>query len=106
MPYDFSEEILNKLEQMLVEQLIELKSAEAREQAAVKIRDKDKAFVDLYYQWKNIRGEVYKLKANLEDSEKKVKEMEERLNNPTPDILPPEIYQNKVTIYPVLTEQS
>lgn len=104
--HDFSEEILNKLEQMLVEQLIELKSAEAREQAAVKIRDKDKAFVDLYYQWKNIRGEVYKLKANLEDSEKKVKEMEERLNNPTPDILPPEIYQNKVTIYPVLTEQS
>jgi hypothetical protein len=35
-----------------------------------------------------------------------VQEMEESLNNPTPDMLPPEIYQNKVTIYPVLAEQS
>ena len=102
--HDFSQETLNKLEQMLVEQLIELKSAEAREQAAIKIRNKDKAFVDLYYQWKNIRGEVYKLKANLENAENQVKEIEEELSNPKPYLLPPEIYQNKVTIYPVRTE--
>jgi len=100
--HDFSDETLNKLEQMLVEQLIELKSAEAREQAAMKIRGRDKAFVDLFIQWKNLSGEVYNLKANLESSEKRVQEMEEKLTNPTPDLLPPEIYQNKVTIYPVL----
>jgi hypothetical protein len=104
--HDFSEETLNKLEQMLVEQLIELKSAEARKQAAVKIRNQDKAFVDLYYQWKKIKGEVYRLKTNLDDAKKAVQDTEERLANPNPDILPPEIYQNKVTIYPVLTEQS
>jgi hypothetical protein len=100
------EGMLVKLEQMFVEQTIELKSAEAREQAAIKIRDRDKAFVDLFIQWKNLSGEVYKLKANLENAERRVKEIEERLINPEPYMLPPEIYQDKVTIYPVLTEQS
>ena len=51
-------------------------------------------------------GEVNNLKANLKDSERRVQEMEERLTNPTPNMLPPEIYQNKVTIYPVITDQS
>jgi hypothetical protein len=100
------EGMLVKLEQMFVEQTIELKSAEAREQATIKIRDRDKAFVDLFIQWKNLSGEVNKLKFNLEDAEKQAKEIEERLINPEPYMLPPEIYQNKVTIYPVRTEQS
>jgi hypothetical protein len=100
------EGMLMKLEQMFVEQTIELKSAEAREQAAIKIRDRDKAFVDLFIQWKNLSGEVHNLKANLESAENQVQELEERLTNPKPYMLPPEIYENKVTIYPVLTEQS
>ena len=104
--HDFSKDTLNKLEQMLVEQMIELKSVKAREQAAIKIRDRDKTFVDLFIQWKNVSGEVNSLKANLESSKRRVQEMEESLNNPTPDMLPPEIYQDKVMIYPVLTEQS
>ena len=98
------EGMLVKLEQMFIEQTIELKSAEARKQAAITIRDRDKAFVDLFIQWNNLSGEVYNLKANLESSEKRVPEMEEILTNPTPNLLPPEIYQNKVTIYPVLAE--
>ncbi|OHB64730.1 MAG: hypothetical protein A2168_09220 [Planctomycetes bacterium RBG_13_50_24] len=100
------EGMLVKLEQMFVEQTIELKSAEARKQAAIKIRGRDKAFIDTFIEWKNLSGEVYKLKANLESDEKQAKEIEERLTNPEPYMLPPEIYQNKVTIYPVLAEQS
>jgi len=98
------EGMLVKLEQMFVEQTIELKSAEAREQAAIKIRNRDKAFVDLFIQWKNLSGEVHNLKSNLENNERTVQEMEERLTNPEPYMLPPEIYQNMVTIYPVLPE--
>jgi hypothetical protein len=101
-----TDEMIAKLDQMFIEQTIELKSAQAREQAAIKIRDRDKAFVDLFIQWRNLKGEVYNLKANLESSEKRVLEVEELLTNPSPAWLPPEIYQNKVTIYPVLTEQS
>jgi hypothetical protein len=100
------EGMLVKLEQMFIDQTIELKSAEAREQATIKIRNREKAFVDLYVQWKNLRGEVHKLKANLDHSEKAVHDMEERLANPEPYMLPPEIYQNKVTICPVLIQQS
>jgi len=96
------EGMLVKLEQMFVEQTIELKSVEARKQAAIKIRERDKAFVDLFIQWKNLSGEVYTLKANLESAEKQAKEIGERLTNPEPYMLPPEIYQNKVTIYPVI----
>ena len=102
----FSDEVMDKLDQMLIEQMIELKSAEAREQAALNIRERDKAFVDMFIQWNNLSGEVHKLKSDLENAEKRVKEMEERLTNPEPYMQPPEIYQNKVTIYPVLTEQS
>ena len=96
--------MISKLDQMFVEQTIELKSAEAREQAAIKIRDRDKAFVVLHFQWIELSSEVRSLKGNLKDSERRVQEMEERLTNPRPEMLPPEIYQNKVTIYPVLTE--
>jgi len=98
--------MISKLDQMFIEQTIELKSEEAREQAAIKIRERDKAFIDTFIEWKNLGGEVYKLKANLESAKKRVKEGEEFLTNPGPGWLPPEIYQNKVTIYPVLTEQS
>jgi hypothetical protein len=98
------EGMLVKLEQMFVEQTIELKSAEAREKAAIKIRNRDKAFVDLFIQWKNLSGEVHNLKSNLENNERRVQEMEVRLKNPRPDMLPPEIYQNKVTVYPVRAE--
>jgi hypothetical protein len=100
------EGMLVKLEQMFVEQTIELKSAEARQQAAIKIRNREKDFADLYIQGNNLIGEVRRLKANLEDAKKAVQDMEKRLANPEPYMLPPEIYQNKVTIYPVLTEQS
>lgn len=102
--HNFSKETLDKLDQMLVEQMIELKSAEAREQAAIKIRNRDKDFVDLYIQWTNLSGEVHNLKTNLKNSERRVQEIEERLNNPESDMLAPTIYQNKVTIYPVLSE--
>ena len=98
------EGMLVKLEQMFVEQTIELKSAEAREKAAIKIRDRDKAFVDMFIQWKNLSGEVHNLKVNLENNERRAQEIEDRLNNPEPYMLPPELYQNKVTIYPVLAE--
>jgi hypothetical protein len=100
----FSDELVDKLDQMLIEQMIELKSAEARENAAIKIRERDKTFVDLFIQWKNLSAEVFKLKANLENAEKQVTDMEERLTNPEPYMQPPELYQNKVTIYPVLAE--
>lgn len=94
--------MLVKLEQMFVEQTIELKSAEARKQAALKIRERDKIFLDLFKQWESLYRTASELKNDFENAERERQRIEERLAKPTPEMLPPVVYQNKVIIYPVL----
>jgi len=97
----FSKETLDKLDQMHVEQMIELSSAKARQQAAFEIRKREKEFLNLFNQWSNLEGEVNLLKRSLADHEHILRKVETRLANPTPEMRPPKVYQNKVTIYPV-----
>ena len=97
----FSPETLDKLDQMYVEQLIELSSAKSRQKAAVQIREREKEFLVLFNQWSNLEGEVNRLRHDLEMSENNLRLAETRLANPTPEMRPPKVYQNKVTIYPV-----
>jgi len=99
-----SDETVDKLEQMFVEQMIELRSAEARKQAALRIRAREKAFLDFSDRWINLEVEVDGLRRSLSDSESGLRKLEGMLANPTPDMLPPKVYQNKVTIYPVRVE--
>lgn len=98
---DLSDETVDKLDQMFVEQLVELRSVEARKKAALKIRNREKEFLNLFNQWSNLEGEVNLLKRSLADHEHILQQVETRLANPTPEMLPPKVYQNKVTIYPV-----
>jgi len=101
---DLSDETLEKLDQMLVEQMIELRGAEARKKAALQIRKREKEFYNLYSQLNELRREVSGLNRSLINNERNLLEIEEKLANPTPDMLPPKVYQNKVTIYPVKVE--
>jgi hypothetical protein len=96
--------MMAKLEEMFVEQTIEFKSAEARKQTALKIRDREKAFLDQFKQWDNLEVEATNLSKSLGDSRRRKTLIEGQLKNPRPDMMPPIIYQNKVTIYPVLTK--
>ena len=91
-----------KLDQMFVEQTIELKSAEARKQAALNIRGRDKAFLDLSKRWNNLRSSVDRSEDDIRRFFADLRRIEKDLTNPSPDMLPPELYQDKVTIYPVL----
>lgn len=100
--HDLSGETLDKLDQMLVEQMIELKGSKARKDAAMKIRGRDKVFLELFNEWENLYRATSSLKKAYEKAEKERKRIEERLAKPTPDMLLPVVYQNKVTIYPVL----
>jgi len=102
---NFSKATLDKLEQMFVEQVIELRGTEARKEAAVKLRDRDKQFCDLYDAWTNLGNGVSLLRGNLEDREKMVRICEEEMANPPGELLPPKVLWNKVTIYPVLAEE-
>ncbi len=102
---NFSRETLDKLDQMFVEQMIELSSAKARQNAALQIREREKEFLNLFSQWSNLDSEVNRLKHDLEISENSLRDVEKILANAVPgmlpQMLPPKVFQNKVTIYPV-----
>jgi hypothetical protein len=98
---DLSDETVDKLDQMFVEQLVELRGVEARKKAALKIRNREKEFLNLFSQWNNLNVEVKRLNQDLEKSEKSILLAKKNLTNPTPEMRPPKVYQNKVTIYPV-----
>ena len=101
----FSKATLEKLEQMFVEQVVELRGAEARKEAAIDLRDRGKQFCDFFNDWTGLEGEVQNLRSSLRSIEKRVRFYEEEIANPHPRLLPPKVLQNKVTIYPVLTEE-
>jgi hypothetical protein len=93
-----------KLEEIEIIQTIELKGAEARRKAAVAIRKREKDFLDLFDKWTSLDSEVKGLRSTIDNRQKHIAEYEAILANPKPDMLPPQIYQNKVTIYPVRTD--
>jgi len=90
-----------RLDEMFVEQMVELRGVEARKKAALKIREREKEFLDIFNQWGNLESEVDKLKNSLRMSENNLRSVEKILDNPVPEMLPPKVFQNKVTIYPV-----
>ena len=100
-----SDETVDKLDQMFVEQMVELRGVEARIKAASRIRNREKAFLDLFSQWSNLDSEVNRLKHDLEISENSLRDVEKILADVVPgmlpQLLPPKVFQNKVTIYPV-----
>ncbi|MBW7988765.1 MAG: hypothetical protein FVQ84_01915 [Planctomycetes bacterium] len=97
----FSSETLDKLDQMYVEQLIELSSAKSRQEAAVQIREREKEFLVLFNRRINLEEEVKQLKRDLGSAENNLSIFENILANPLPEMRPPKVFRNKVTIYPV-----
>jgi len=102
---NFSKATLDKLEQMFVEQMVELRGTEGRKEAAIRLREKDKKFCDLYDAWTGLYNEVQNLRIRIDNDEEKVLYYEEEIANPPSELLPPKVLRNKVTIYPVLTEE-
>lgn len=100
----WTKEAFAKLEEMQIIQTIELKGAEARRKAAVAIRQREKDFLDLFDQWTSLDSEVKGFRSTIDNRQKHIAQYEAILANPKPDMLPPQIYQNKVTIYPVRTD--
>lgn len=96
-----SNQVNLRLDEMFVEQMVELRGVEARKKAALRIRNREKEFLDLFNRWGSFEVEVEKLKKSLSGSEERAHKIEEKLANPEPNMLPPKVYQNKVTIYPV-----
>jgi len=89
---------LAALEQMLSEQNIELVGALAKEKAAAAARKEAERFCRL--------EEASKLPDYLKQELRQYESLLQRFENvlDKPDMIPPELFQNKVTIYPVRAE--
>lgn len=88
------------LEQMLSEQNIELAAALAKKRAAVAARDEAETFCHLEEATRMpdyLRQELIQYQKNLHQTE--------NMLDSNPDMIPPMIFQNKVTIYPVRVEE-
>ena len=82
--------------EMFIEQTIELSGFEARRAMTESIRNKEQKFMTLFNEREKLKNEVTNLS----------KTSQIRIDDnwrDDPEMLPPEIYQNKVTIYLVLT---
>jgi hypothetical protein len=97
--------ILAKLEQILCEQTIELAGASARKKAALEILMREEEFYNLNKKCEKTAYEADKLRDAVHGYEHMLRGAKEKLANPTPELLPPKVLQNKVTIYPVLVEE-
>jgi chromosome segregation ATPase len=95
---------LNKLEEIKSEQTVELAGALARKKAALNIREREEEFYGLHKQTFSLVGHVDRLKSSLKINEQILAQVREDLARIEPSLLPPKLYQDKVTIYPVLTE--
>ena len=98
---ELSDVTIDKLDQMYVEQMIELRGVEARKHAALKIRKREKEFLVLFNRRFNLEEEVKQLKRDLENSQNNLRDVENKLANPLPEMLQPKVFQNKVIIYPL-----
>lgn len=90
-----------KLEEMQIQQVIELRAAEAKQQTTLELLSRIQAFCDAHQRLAQLQVTKRSLSRDLLTYEKEQREIKETLANPTPDMLPPKVYQNKVTIYPV-----
>jgi len=97
--------ILLKLEDMWIDLLIELKVAEARKETAIQLRMQAEDFCKQMNAKKaEFQKEMNKFKMDIAFYEREIHQFKEKLADPDMEILPPKVYQNKVTIYPVRAE--
>ncbi len=96
------EGILLKLEEMLVDLFIEFDVLEDRMETASRLRGQAEHF---YKQMNDKQLDLQRranyVRINIEENEQELRRIERILTNPESDMLPPRVYQNKVTIYPV-----
>jgi len=93
--------ILQMLEQMQVHEMIELTTARAKKDIVEHMISQSQEFIELHRQVDRLPKRNDELKRELRVAERGLQMVEDKLANPTPDMLPPKVFQDKVTIYPV-----
>ena len=94
----------DKLDEMYIELMIELSGLEARRKVTEQIRAREQEFMRLFNRLGNLRHEVGSLESSIKDSKRIIKDYTDEIDNPRTSMQPPKVYQDTVTIYPVLTD--
>jgi hypothetical protein len=90
-----------RLEQMRIDQIIELKVAEEKQRTAMKIRSEAEEFYNLSQKNRDLLLTLGRLRKELSRHQGSLDSVERIIQNPAPEMLPPKVFRNKVTIYPV-----
>ena len=98
---NLTNEALTQMQQILGEHTIELAGALARKEAAAKIRDQAKEFYDLHSQLTEQAKNLHSLRKALLGCQGDLREAEDKMADPHGGVLPPEVFENKVVVYPV-----
>lgn len=93
-----------RLEQMRIDQIIELKVAEAKKATATKIRSEAEEFYHLHMQPVELQRYLSPLRNRLLNYQESLRNTERRLTK-EPEFLSPKVFQNKVTIYAGISER-
>jgi len=99
-----TESIRLKLEEMKIDLAIELEVLKAKEKTAGRIRMDAENFCNLNQQIKQLEEDKNNLRTSIPDLVNSLEGVENRLANPDNALLPPKVFENKVTIYPVQTQ--
>lgn len=94
-----------RLEQMRIDQIIELRVAEVKERTAMKIRSEAEEFYNLSKKNLDLLVTLDHLRRELSDHQGSLDSVDQIIQKPVPEMLPPKVFQNKVTIYPVRVEE-
>ena len=94
-------EFKDKLEAMMAEQSVQLAGALAKKEASTKIRNQAEQFYNLHQQQDELPKSIEALKDRLLGAKSSLEKVEAALFKPNPEMLPPKVFQNTVTIYPV-----
>jgi hypothetical protein len=96
-------EVASKLDVMYVELIVELSGLEAKKSMTGKINSMEQRFMSLFSQQNDLINHIKGLDSTIKDYPKLIERWTNDLKS-NPNMQPPEIYQNKVTIYPVENE--
>ncbi len=100
----YSSTIWPRLEQMRIDQIIELRVAGVKQRTAMKIRSEAEEFYNLSKKNLDLLVTLDHFRRELSDHQGSLDSVELIIQKPVPEMLPPKVFQNKVTIYPVKVE--
>jgi len=103
---DLDNHVIERLETMRIDQMIELSGLDARRKAVERIRTTQQQFRSLYDERVTLHSAIGNLRDALAKRRQTIETMAAELERTSSPLVPPEESENKVMIYPIVSEGS